>query len=57
MNSMVAMRLQERNRLHALSHQSTIIASVQHRLETRIQIMTQQIKELDQESRLVCGCP
>ncbi|MGB7340513.1 MAG: IS110 family transposase [Phototrophicaceae bacterium] len=48
-DDLVAMRLQERNRLHALSHQSTIIASVQQRLEAHIQIMTQQIKELDQE--------
>jgi len=48
-DDLVAMRLQERNRLHALSHQSTIIASVQHRLEAHIQIISQQIKELDQE--------
>lgn len=48
-DDLVAMRLQERNRLHALSHQSTVIVSVQKRLETHIQLLTQQIKELDQE--------
>ena len=43
------MRLQERNRLHALTHQATIIASVQQRLETHIQHLTTQIQQLDQE--------
>lgn len=45
----VAMRVQERNRLHALLHHSTIVSSIQHRLETHIQHLSQQIKELDRE--------
>lgn len=48
-DDLVAIRLQERNRLHALSHQSTIITSVRQRLEKHIQQLTGQIKELEQE--------
>lgn len=43
------MRLQERNRLHALLHQSTVIVSIQQRLEAHIQLLSEQIKSLDQE--------
>lgn len=48
-DDLVAMRLQERNRLHALQHQSTIIQSVLQRLETHIQYLNEQITALDQE--------
>ena len=48
-DDLVAMRLQERNCLHALQYQSTIIQSVLQRLETHIQYLNQQITALDQE--------
>ena len=48
-DDLVAMRLQERNRLHALRHHAAIIASIEQRLETHIQQLTDQIKELEQE--------
>lgn len=48
-DDLIAMRLQESNRLHALNHQAKIIASIQKRLETHIQALSAAIKELDQE--------
>lgn len=48
-DDLVGMRIQERNRLHALSHQTVIVSSVRHRLEAHIQLLTAQIKDLDRE--------
>jgi transposase len=48
-DDLVAMRVQERNRLHALTHQATIVSSIQQRLEAHIQHLTDQIKQLDAE--------
>jgi len=48
-DDLVAMRLQERNRLHALQQQSTIIQSVHQRLTTHISYLNDQITALDQE--------
>ena len=48
-DALVVMRLQERNRLHALTHQSTVIANIQQRLEAHIQLLTDQIIDLEQE--------
>jgi transposase len=48
-DDLIAMRLQEKNRLHALKHQSTVVVSIQQRLDVHIQLLTEQIKQLDQE--------
>jgi transposase len=56
-DDLVAMRVQQRNRLHALLHQSTVIPSIQQRLETHIEQLNQQIKELDQEIDLLLNSP
>ncbi len=48
-DDLVAMRLQERNRLHALQHHATIVSSIQQRLEQHIQRLSAQISQLDQE--------
>ena len=50
-DDLVAMRLQEQNRLHALMHQPTIIASVQQRLEAHIQLLTEQIWTWSEKSK------
>lgn len=55
-DDLVAMRLQERNRLHALSHQSTVVPAIQRRLEAHIKLLSEQITELDQEiDALLCS--
>lgn len=48
-DDLVAMRIQESNRLHALSHQSTIVSVVYRRIEAHIQQLNIWIKELDQQ--------
>lgn len=54
-DDLVAMRLQERNRLHALQQQSTIILSVYQRLTTHIDYLNDQITALDQEIEALLG--
>jgi transposase len=53
----VAMRVQERNRLHALLYHSTIVPTIQQRLELHIQYLTQQIKDLDREIDRLLNSP
>ena len=48
-DDLIAMRLQESNRLHALHHQAKIISSIQERLERHIQALSESIQALDQE--------
>ncbi|MBZ0309900.1 MAG: IS110 family transposase [Anaerolineae bacterium] len=56
-DDLVATRVQERNRLHALKHQAAIIVSVQHRLETHIHYLSQQIEALDHEIETLLSSP
>jgi transposase len=47
--SLLDLRQQERNRLHALLQQPHVVAAVQHRLEGRIQHFTEQIAQIERE--------
>jgi transposase len=52
-DSLLQLRQQVRNQLHALNHQPNVVAAVRARLEKLIDSLTEQVKEVDAELELV----